>query len=530
VAVSVDQGSLDLFAHESDEAAEDELGRPQAVEPQESNAAPAPTEAGAAGAPAPLTAPSPLWVDERATERNVPREEEAAGSTSAGHAAVADEVRLGSGARSEGPRVFTVSEVNRGVRTLLEGTFPGIWVEGEIGRWTRHGSGHCYFTLKDERSQLRCVMFQSDAARLPMDPEEGMRIRAFGSLTLYEARGEYQLAARRVETASGEGLWRLAFERLRSKLLSEGLLAPERKRPIPEFPAAVGVVTSLSGAALRDIVTVIGRRAPWVRVVVRGARVQGEGAAGELAAAVDALGRSGLVEVLIVGRGGGSMEDLWAFNEEVLARALAACPVPVISAVGHEVDVTIADLVADARAATPSAAAETAVPDGAELARGLTAARRRLARGLESSVAERKRTVRRQAVHLARAARRQLEPRRRAAQEARRRMGRALARAVAPRRLRAGALRDRLLRAMRLLVGKSRRHLLAVTGTMEALSPLATLRRGYAVPVDDAGRVLRDVDAFEPGRRFTLRVVDGRVVCEAIESERTENGSERTDS
>ena len=180
-------------------------------------------------------------------------------------------------------------------------------------------------------------------------------MRAFGGLTLYEARGEYQLVVRRLETEDAEGLWRLAFERLRSKLEAEGLLAPERKRELPRFPEAVGVVTSLAGAALADILTVVRRRAPWTRVIVRGARVQGEGSAEEVAEAIRALGASGLVDVLIVGRGGGSLEDLWAFNEEVVARAIVACPVPVISAVGHEVDVTICDLVADVRAPTPSA-------------------------------------------------------------------------------------------------------------------------------------------------------------------------------
>ncbi len=210
-----------------------------------------------------------------------------------------------------------------------------------MANWKRAGSGHCYFTLKDESAQLRCVMWRGEAARLPMDPEEGMRVRVFGQLTLYEARGDYQLSVRTLEGEEGEGLWKLAFERLRSKLEQEGLLLPERKRALPRFPQTVGVVTSLTGAALHDILTVLRRRAPWLQVLVRGTRVQGEGAAQEIADALRVLGGSGRVDVVIVGRGGGSLEDLWAFNEEPVARAVAECPVPVVSAVGHEVDVTI---------------------------------------------------------------------------------------------------------------------------------------------------------------------------------------------
>ena len=282
------------------------------------------------------------------------------------------------------PRVWSVTQVNRAVRSLLEDTIESLWISGELANWTRARSGHCYFTLKDEQAQLRCAMFKTEAATLPADPEEGTTVRAFGGLTLYEARGEYQLVVRRLEAEDAEGLWRQAFERLRSKLEAEGLLAPERKRALPRFPEAVGVVTSLAGAALADILTVVRRRAPWTRVIVRGARVQGEGSGDEVAEAIRALGASGLVDVLIVGRGGGSLEDLWAFNEEVVARAIVACPVPVISAVGHEVDVTISDLVADVRAPTPSAGAETAVKDGEGLSDALGVTRTRMSGALRA--------------------------------------------------------------------------------------------------------------------------------------------------
>jgi len=370
---------------------------------------------------------------------------------------------------SAAARAISVSALNRLARELLEGSFPAVWVAGEVSGWKRHTSGHCYFALRDAEAQVRCVMFRADAQRLPADPEEGMQVRALGTITLYERRGEYQLVVRELEGQGAGGLWRLAFERLRAKLEAEGLLAPERKRPIPAYPAVVGVVTSASGAALHDILHVIERRAPWTRVVLAPAQVQGEGAAQDIARAIGLFARAGVADVLIVGRGGGSVEDLWAFNEEGVARAIAASPVPVVSAVGHEVDVTIADLVADLRAPTPSAAAERVVPDRAALERDLRVRQARLVSGLERLLAER---------------RGELDT-----------LGAGLQRAI-ERRIREG--RERMLRA---------------AGRLEALSPLAALRRGYAVPLDDAGRVLRRVESFGVGRRFRLRVVDGSVEC-----------------
>lgn len=393
------------------------------------------------------------------------------------------------------PRVWSVAEINGAVRALLEDRIPPLWVGGELANWTRARSGHRYFTLKDDQAQLRCVMWRSDAERLPVDPDDGMRVRAFGSLTLYEARGEYQMSVRRLEGEGEEGLWRLAFERLRLRMQEEGLLDPARKRPIPRFPRSVGVVTSLSGAALHDVLSVIRRRAPWTRVVVRGARVQGEGAALEIADAVRVLGASGEVDVLIVGRGGGSIEDLWAFNEEPVARAVAACPVPVISAVGHEVDVTISDLVADLRAPTPSAAAEAAVHDRHAVTELLDAARPRLARGLY----------------------RQLERRRHRLRESTLRLTRSAQRLVEPNRMRLERLSTRIEAGMRRIVGRRREHLRAVTGQVEALSPLSTLRRGYAVPLGAEGRVLARTSEFTVGEAFDLRVVDGRIRCETLE-------------
>ena len=390
------------------------------------------------------------------------------------------------------PRVWSVTQVNRAVRGLLEDTIESLWIGGEVANWTRARSGHCYFTLKDEQSQLRSVMFKTEAETLPADPEEGTTVRAFGGLTLYEARGEYQLVVRRLEAQDAEGLWRQAFERLRLKLEAEGLLAPERKRALPRFPKAVGVVTSLAGAALADILTVVRRRAPWTRVVVRGARVQGEGSGDEVAEAIAALGDSGLVDVLIVGRGGGSLEDLWAFNEEVVARAIVACPVPVISAVGHEVDVTISDLVADVRAPTPSAGAEAAVEDGEGLSDALGVTRTRMSGALRAITFRRREVLGLRLGQL-------------------RRSGVGL---VQPRREAVSRTGDRMESAVRGIATLKKARLTEVAGKMDVLSPLATLGRGYALPQDASGRILRTVEAFEKGDRFSLRVSDGSVPCE----------------
>lgn len=362
---------------------------------------------------------------------------------------------------------YSVSVVNALAREVLEGSLPPLWVAGEVTGWKRHTSGHCYFSLRDSAAQLRCVMFRSDAQRLPTDPEEGMEVLALGTLTIYERRGDYQLVVRELEGRGVGGLWRLAFERLRAKLEAEGLLSPERKRPLPPFPATVGVVTSPVGAALHDILHVIGRRAPWVRVVFCPAKVQGDGAAEDIARAIRLFGRTRAADVLIVGRGGGSTEDLWAFNEEVVARAIAESPIPVISAVGHEIDATIADLVADVRAPTPSAAAERAVPDRVALGRDLENVRSRLEAAVRWRVAERRKEL--------------------------------------------GFQSDALVDAIRGVVRARRERLLRGVSKLEALSPLAALRRGYAVPLGADGRVLRRVDEFRSGMHLRLRLADGSV-------------------
>ena len=369
------------------------------------------------------------------------------------------------------PRVWEVREVNRSARRLLEETLPRLWVVGEVADYRRQRSGHCYFTLRDGSAQLPCVIFRRDAERLPADPEEGMRVRAFGGLTLYEARGAYQLVASRVEGEERDGMWKLAFDRLLARLEAEGLTDPVRKRPLPAFPSTVGVATSPTGAALRDIVSVAARRAPWLRLVVSPTSVQGRRTAPEIAAAIKALGERG-VDVVLVARGGGSIEDLWGFNEEEVARAVAFSPVPVVSGVGHETDVTICDLVADVRAATPTAAAEAVTPDRNWLEGRLGELGRRLGGGLETSV-----------------------------------------RSWSARLDAAG---QRMAHSARARAKDEASRLRTAASALETLSPLATLARGYALPLAPDGRLLRSADDFPAGQAFTLRLADGSVPAVAV--------------
>ena len=265
-------------------------------------------------------------------------------------------------------RILTPSQLNTLARDLLEGAFPLVLVEGEIGNLSRPGSGHLYFTLKDARAQVRCALFKPKSQWLKFLPREGLKVVARGRLTLYEARGDYQLVCDSLEEA-GEGALRRAFEELKAKLLAEGLFAPERKRPLPAFVRRLAVLTSPSGAVIRDIASVLRRRFPLVEVDLLPVPVQGEGAAAQVRAMLLRACACERYDVVLLARGGGSLEDLWAFNDEALARAIRACPVPVVSAVGHETDFTIADFAADLRAPTPSAAAELVVPSRLDLLR-----------------------------------------------------------------------------------------------------------------------------------------------------------------
>ncbi|HVB30040.1 MAG TPA: exodeoxyribonuclease VII large subunit [Gemmatimonadaceae bacterium] len=365
-----------------------------------------------------------------------------------------------------------VALLTQTAKAVIDGAFSPLWVRGEVSDFKAHRNGHWYFSLRDASAQIRCVVWARDQRGIPAAPDDGMLVSALGQLTVYAARGEMQFGIRRLE-AAGDGLWRKAFEQTRARLEADGLLAPERKRPIPRYPRRIAVITSPTGAALHDITAVIRRRAPGVEVVVIPAAVQGETAPAELCAALDRLARWGDADLLIIGRGGGAREDLWAFNDEAVARALAACPLPTISAVGHEVDVTICDLVADLRAPTPSAAAEAAVRAVSELATEvrLLGARLRRAVGSRLDVS---------ALRLQRAGR---------------------------------AMHGRASRA----VERRRARMQALAGRLDALSPLATLERGYAVARDPSGRVLSSAAQFTPGSTFDLTLRDGRVGARAID-------------
>ena len=360
----------------------------------------------------------------------------------------------------------SVSTLTQTAKDIVEGAFIPLWVRGEISDFKWHRNGHWYFCLRDRSAQLRCVVWSRDQSRIPAAPDDGMQVAALGQLGVYATRGEMQFTIRRIE-ADGDGLWRKALERTRVRLEADGLLAMERKRPLPRYPRRVAFVTSASGAAVRDVVAVLRRRAPGVELVVAHASVQGEAAPLELCAALDRVYRWGGAELVIVGRGGGSREDLWAFNDERVARAVAASPVPTISAVGHEIDVTLCDLVADLRAATPSAAAEAASASRDEIVLTLGGHRRRLIAGIEGSL---------------------YEPRDRAMSAARD-LSRAAARHVADRQT----------------------ALAALAGRLDALSPLATLERGFSVARDESGVALSSVAQFRTGGDFTLRLRDGEV-------------------
>ena len=432
-------------------------------------------------------------------------------------------------------RVLTVSVLTALVRGLLEENFDQVWVEGEVSNLAMPGSGHCYFTLKDAGAQLRCVMFRGAARALKFAPKDGMRVLARGRLTLFEPRGEYQLVAEYLEPQGIGGL-QMAFIQLKERLAREGLFSELHKREIPKLPRRIGVVTSPTGAAIRDILTVLSRRFANVEILIAPVRVQGEGAAAEIAAAIDDLNRVGNLDVMIVGRGGGSLEDLWAFNEETVARAIHRSAVPVISAVGHEVDFTIADFVADLRAATPSAAAELVVRSKQELTAELDALTHRLyqaqLRRLErlcSRTAALGRAVTdpsRFLGHLSqrvdaldgrllREATLMLERRGERVAELSSRLSR-LSPALSLFRSREllGALELRLDHAVARRVGSAAESLRLLAGTLNAVSPLATLSRGYSIARRlPEGWVVRDSTKIAAGDYLELNFAAGGALC-----------------
>lgn len=432
-------------------------------------------------------------------------------------------------------QVLRPSQLNALARDLLEGSFPQVWVEGEISNFSRPGSGHAYFTLKDERAQVRCALFKPKAQALRFQPRDGLQVLARGRLTLYEARGDYQLVLDHMEEA-GEGALRRAFEQLKAKLAGEGLFDAGRKRPLPAFPRCLGVITSPRGAAVRDVLSVLSRRFPLLAVDVLPVPVQGEGAAAQILDMLRRAGSSGRYDVLLLTRGGGSLEDLWAFNDEALARAIAASPVPVVSAVGHEIDSSLSDFAADLRAPTPSAAAELLVPERGELLARLQQRHRQLQALLtrrHTACAQRadqaflKLQALRPQLRLERGRGRLAALRRRldqaigqplAAQAERTaKLLRRLDQAHPRQRLQQHAHRLQLLR-QRLHAGpqrglqQRRLQLQGLVRALESVSPLATLGRGYAIlqRETDSGVVRRAGDAT-PGETLLARLAEGRL-------------------
>ena len=414
-------------------------------------------------------------------------------------------------------RVLTVSDLNARIRTLLEEQFIEVWVEGELSNSKVWNTGHMYFTLKDPGAQIRSVMFRSALRLLRFKPQDGLRVIARGRISVYDPKGEYQLVCEHLEP-EGLGALQLAFEQLKQRLQAAGLFDPRRKRALPALPRKIGVVTSLDGAAVRDIIQVLRRRYPNAHIVIRPTRVQGEGAALDIARALAAIGRVPGVDVVIVGRGGGSIEDLWAFNEEVVARAIAGCPVPTISAVGHETDVTIADFVADLRAPTPSAAAEMVVARKDDFCNHID----RLAHRVQAAMATRLHRVESRVRALdARGAtiRGQVAARQRSYQS----LSRTLETFDLRRRL--GRVRTRLMAAEGRLAGatvKSRHRadgrLRATAARLEALSPLAVLGRGYAVCWNaDRTTVVRDAARIAEGDRVRVTLARGELDCHVID-------------
>ena len=435
-------------------------------------------------------------------------------------------------------QILTISELNAEARALLEGNFPLIWVEGEISNLARPASGHLYFTLKDEAAQVRCAMFKLRNRLLDFRPENGTAVLARVRVSLYEARGEFQLIVEHMEEA-GDGRLRRQFELLKHQLASEGLFDPAHKQALPSLPRRIGVITSPTGAAIRDILSVLKRRFPAIPVLIYPVAVQGEAAP---AAIVDALHRAGErrdCDLLIVSRGGGSLEDLWAFNDQAVARAIYACPIPVVSAVGHEIDFTIADFVADVRAPTPSAAAELVTPDRAEWLENLGHWQQRLQRAQQTLLRHKRQALQalsRQLKHPGQRLREQsqrlddLENRMALALRARLRgtegrltalqarlQGRSPSQRLRELGLRLAHLQRRHATSMQQRLEDERRRLASLSRALDAVSPLATLGRGYAIVQHADGRVVRRADEVIIGERLETRLYQGRLICRVEE-------------
>jgi exodeoxyribonuclease VII large subunit len=450
-------------------------------------------------------------------------------------------------ARERQRTVLTVSDLTANIRGILETAYAEVWVEAEISNCRLWNTGHLYFTLKDPGAQIKAVMFKSDVRSLKFKPEDGLHVIVRGRISVYEPKGEYQIVCERMEP-HGLGALQLAFDQLKRRLQAEGLFDSARKRALPSLPRKIGIVTSLDGAAIRDIIKVLGRRYPNAHLVIRPARVQGDGAAADVAHGIRAVAKVPGIDVIIVGRGGGSVEDLWAFNEEVVARAIVASPVPVISAVGHEVDVTIADFAADVRAPTPSAAAEIVVARKEDFCTHIERLSDRLAGAVRGSLARlesRVHVLNRRPGFAGWSAR--LALRGRHCAETTHALRHAMRSSVS-RRIRVfQALRLQLEQYdLRRRLGTVRARLVRVDGTLRAaaihrhhraearlhncaarldsLSPLAVLGRGYAVVWNNSRtRVIRNASEVQPGDGVRVTLSEGELTCEVVKTDGLDN-------
>jgi len=398
-------------------------------------------------------------------------------------------------------KVLTVAELTRAIRGTLETKFGAVWVQGEISNYKLHPSGHQYFTLKDQRAQIACVIFRNPAgagAPLRQPLVDGTQVQVYGNVSVFEARGQYQLSVQILQPR-GLGLLQAKFEALKRKLEAEGLFAAERKRALPKFPRRIGIVTSPSGAAIRDMLNVLKRRAPWLQILINPARVQGTGAAAEIAVAIRELANANEnwspVDLIVVARGGGSIEDLWEFNEEIVARTIADVSVPIVSAIGHEIDFTICDFVADLRAPTPSAAAELIVPDIVDLRRRIDELAASLHKCLRNFVEHQQTRLR---FLSERALARELVKRMRDSQQ------------------QLDLAKETLLRQIERLIENARQRFHRVEGILRVLGPDATLERGYSITTDERGKVIRTVAAVRPRMKIRTRVSDGEFGSEVI--------------
>src|SRR3989441_3442695 len=417
-------------------------------------------------------------------------------------------------------KVFTVAELTRAIRGTLETKFGAVWVQGEISNYKLHPSGHQYFTLKDVRAQIACVIFRNTMAPLRQPLVDGAQVQVFGTVTVFEARGQYQLNVQILQPR-GLGLLQAKFEALKRKLEAEGLFGPERKRPLPKLPRRIGIVTSPSGAAVRDMLNVLRRRAPWLQVLISPVRVQGTGAAQEIAVAIRELAMPNEnwqpLDLIVVTRGGGSIEDLWEFNEEIVARAIFHSAVPIVSAVGHEIDFTICDFVADLRTPTPSAAAELIVPDVIDLQRRIDGCARALARQLLNRVRDvqqrldyARETLQRCLAHKIDSYKRGLLHIARALQ------ARSPGRELMMRRNRFADLHRRLIACPPRLLDNARHRFQRIEGILRVLGPDATLRRGYSITTNERGKIIGTIAAVRPKMKIRTRVSDGEFRSETL--------------